>query len=107
MLTPRLTLTVRDSISSGSISSFESLECHRRQGRSSLDPPTGYSAAEFVTEHNLSRQHQALTLHHMLWDIYAGILEPQLVIWTGSECCPFKQTFTVSLTLQLNDGWRS
>lgn len=60
-------------------------------------PRTGPGAANFIADDDLARHRQALTLHDMLWDIFTGIMEPQLVVWTGIECCPFKRSFNVSV----------
>lgn len=48
-----------------------------------------------AAEDNCAREHLALTLHHILWDIFTGLFETQVGIWIGSECCPFKHTLTV------------
>ena len=42
-----------------------------------------------------SRRHQALTLHHVLWDIFTSLFEPQLGLWIGNDCNPFKRLTTV------------
>lgn len=49
-----------------------------------------------MTDDSLARHCQVLALHDMLWDIFTGIMEPQLAIWTDIECCLFKRTFDVS-----------
>jgi hypothetical protein len=38
---------------------------------------------------------QALRLHHALWDIFTSLFEPQLGLWIGNECNPFKRLNTV------------
>jgi hypothetical protein len=49
-----------------------------------------------AAEDSCAREQLALTLHHILWDIFTGLFETQVGIWIGSECCPFKHTLTVS-----------
>jgi hypothetical protein len=49
-----------------------------------------------AAEDSCGREQLALTLHHILWDIFTGLFETQVGIWIGSECCPFKHTLTVS-----------
>jgi hypothetical protein len=59
-------------------------------------PPRPDASIALAAEDNCAREHLALTLHHILWDIFTGLFETQVGIWIGSECCPFKQTLTVS-----------
>ncbi|OBT67854.1 hypothetical protein VE03_02576 [Pseudogymnoascus sp. 23342-1-I1] len=46
-----------------------------------------------------SRRQQALTLHHVLWDIFTSLFEPQLGLWIGNDCNPFKRLTTAPKTL--------
>ena len=46
-------------------------------------------------EVNINRRYQALTLHHVLWDIFTTLFEPQLGIWIGNDCNPLKRLATV------------
>lgn len=46
-----------------------------------------------------SWRQRALTLHHLLWDIFTRIFEPQLGLWIGNDCNPFKRIDTVSTNI--------
>lgn len=44
---------------------------------------------------NINRRYKALTLHHVLWDIFTTLFEPQLGIWIGNDCNPLTRLATV------------
>ncbi|KAH8807868.1 hypothetical protein F5884DRAFT_790344 [Xylogone sp. PMI_703] len=62
-------------------------------------PPLPDAAVVSTREDHFARAQLALTLHHMLWDIFTDLFETQAGIWIGNECCPIKQTLTVPTTL--------
>ncbi|KAE9369824.1 hypothetical protein N431DRAFT_485641 [Stipitochalara longipes BDJ] len=112
--TPTSTFTEDDNLSRGSRSPFGSPRGQRQRVHTNpaLAPLFGDGAVDLTTEDSVSRRGQALTLHYMLWDIFTGIMEPQLLIWAGSECCPFKRTFNAPTTfisrlmLMLDNRWQ-
>ena len=46
-------------------------------------------------EQTACRRQQALTLHHILWDIFVEIQESRSAIWLGSNCCPYIEVTAV------------
>ncbi|CEL09733.1 hypothetical protein ASPCAL12863 [Aspergillus calidoustus] len=50
-------------------------------------------------ESRLYQNHEALALHHYLWDAYTALFEPQFGLWMGNDCCPFKHFPTAPKTL--------
>ena len=79
----------------------ESIDSGSRQAINEASPPLPDASAVFVSEDDIARKQLSLTLHHMLWDIFSGLFETQVGIWIGSECCPFKHTLTVGITITL------
>ncbi|KAH8801422.1 hypothetical protein F5884DRAFT_514072 [Xylogone sp. PMI_703] len=62
------------------------------------EPPQNTSVQITVLKQDRLWQ-QALTLHHVLWDIFTSLFEPQLGLWTGNDCNPFKRLTTAPKTL--------
>jgi hypothetical protein len=57
------------------------------------------SVTSIIDETVGSRRQEALDLHHMLWDIFTTIFEPQLGLWIGNHCNPMKTLDTAPMTL--------
>ena len=49
-----------------------------------------------ATPGQVERREQALRLHHTLWETFTTLFEPQLGLWIGNDCNPFKRITTVS-----------
>ncbi|KAB5585770.1 hypothetical protein GE09DRAFT_37712 [Coniochaeta sp. 2T2.1] len=66
----------------------------------SRDAAVSSSSISTVTspEVNINRRFKALTLHHVLWDIFTTLFEPQLGIWIGNDCNPLKRLATGPLS---------
>ena len=45
----------------------------------------------------MAKTQQALTLHHLLWNVFHTLLEPRIGLWMGGAACPLLTTSTVSI----------
>lgn len=44
----------------------------------------------------MAKTQQALTLHHLLWNVFTTLLEPRIGLWMRGAACPLLTTSTVS-----------
>lgn len=61
-----------------------------------ITPPCNSGLAYTGTEYENNLRQKALTVHYLLWDIFTEIFEPQLGLWIGNDCNPFRHLDTVS-----------
>lgn len=63
------------------------------------EQPPGVSSKSREVEAQVCRGDRATSLHDALWQIFTTLFEPQLGLWIGNDCNPFKRMTTAPKTL--------
>lgn len=90
----------------GSLSSFKPSAVAENPGDDITILPEGFAESDpsltsppMISEfsNSLSRSHQALRLHNLLWNVFTSLLEPRIGLWISGAGCPLMGMNSVSL----------